>query len=158
VTAPAAPAVTGEVPVRRPPSATRGRYLLLIVVLLLGGASAGQITHRLVVGPDWVAVTAGCFRSAAETLPGADAAPARATLIDGCRAPVEHRLAWFAVGGALLVLAVALLLTVLLPRLMLRRLGARRRPHAPAASHHHPLRLGNMYRCSHLWPFFAGTR
>ncbi|GID28123.1 M48 family metalloprotease [Paractinoplanes brasiliensis] len=110
--------------VRRPPSATRGRYLLIMVVLLLGGALAGQLTHHLTVGLDWRDVTVACFRDAAAQFPGDPLR--RAPVVNSCRAGVEHRYALFAAAGALLTLAAALLLARLQPRLLLRRLGPRR--------------------------------
>ncbi len=111
--------------VRRPPSPTLGRYLLVMTVLLLGGALAGQITHHVTVGPDWAAVTESCFREAHDRLPGPDQALARMPLFDDCRAYVEHRLALFAVTGAALLLAVAAAVALLLPTILLRRLGPR---------------------------------
>ncbi|GIF01901.1 M48 family metalloprotease [Paractinoplanes rishiriensis] len=110
--------------VRRSPSPTRGRYLLLIVVLLLGGASAGVPTHHLLLGQRWKIETQACLAHAAAAVPHDPLL--RSRLIDVCRAPIEHRLALFAVGGAVLMLAVALLLTWLLPHLLLRRMGERR--------------------------------
>lgn len=119
-------AVASAVLVRRPPSATRGRYLLIIVVLLLGGAFAGYITHHLVFGQDWVAASSRCLGAAGELPASPEALVERQRLINECRAPAEHRLALHGVAGGLLTLALAALFTRLLPRLMLRRMGARR--------------------------------
>lgn len=95
-----------------------------MVVLLLGGALAGQLTHHLTVGLDWRDVTVACFRDAAVQFPGDPLR--RAPVVNSCRAGVEHRYALFAAAGALLTLAPALLLARLQPRLLLRRLGPRR--------------------------------
>ncbi|MBM2616268.1 M48 family metalloprotease [Actinoplanes sp. LDG1-06] len=112
--------------VRRPPSATRGRYLLIMVLLLLGGALAGQLTHHLTVGLNWRDVTEACFRDAYSRWPAAEDALRRAPVINACRAGVEHRFALFAAGGALLMLAGAAFFAWLLPRVLLLRLGPRR--------------------------------
>ncbi|WP_328469348.1 M48 family metalloprotease [Actinoplanes sp. NBC_00393] len=111
--------------IRRPPSGTRGRYLLIIVVLLLGGAFAGYVTHLLVFGADWAGVTSACLSSVAELVPG-EAVAERQQALSACRASVEHRLALCCVAGSLLTLAVAALLAWLLPRRLLRRLGTLR--------------------------------
>ncbi|MBG0562518.1 M48 family metalloprotease [Actinoplanes aureus] len=118
--------MTTAVPVRRPPSATRGQYLLVIVVLLLAGAFAGRVGHLLLAGEEWIATTSACLSSAAEIVPDPTAIPERQRVFNECRATVEHRLAGYDVAGALLTLTLAMAFAWLLPRLMLRRVGPRR--------------------------------
>ncbi|SDZ36482.1 Peptidase family M48 [Amycolatopsis xylanica] len=116
---------TTDVRVETAPSAGRGRYALLIVVLLLAGVLVGSLLHSQFLGRSWVEAIQACGK----TRPLATAADTPAQSLEksqqwlDCVTPVERRRGLVSLSGALLVLLLALGLTQLLPRRLFRRAG-----------------------------------
>ncbi|WP_033337662.1 M48 family metalloprotease [Catenuloplanes japonicus] len=97
------------------PSPARGRYALLVLVLVLAGAFGGNsVAAQLEAGP-WLQAYARC----APLLGKAADFPA---FVD-CMSMMERRRLLFMLSGAVLVLALGLILMALLPCLLARRAG-----------------------------------
>ncbi|MFI9450014.1 M48 family metalloprotease [Amycolatopsis sp. NPDC052450] len=117
------PGVTaGTAPV---PSAGRGRYTLLIVVLLLAGVLVGSLLHGQFLGLAWRDAFLAC-RAATPPVTAGDT-PAQSVANSQqflqCLAPAERRKGLISLSGAVLVLLLGLTLTQLLPWRLFRRAG-----------------------------------
>jgi hypothetical protein len=101
------------------------RYLLLVAVLLLAGAFAGQIMHNQLLGTSWASATLRCIDEAVRAVPGQGLGQdfARNTYVQDCTRPVQQRLALVSLSGSLAVLLLGMASLWVLPRRLMRRAG-----------------------------------
>ncbi|MFC5031061.1 hypothetical protein ACFPJ8_20215 [Streptomyces fildesensis] len=120
------PAPEGEAPTAPLPehmsglfSPTRARYLLLVAVLLLAGAFAGQIMHNVLLGSSWGAAMSRCLGEA----PTAGTPAEFSDYLQNCTGPAEQRRALVSLAGASVVMALGVACLWVLPLRLLRRAG-----------------------------------
>ncbi|MFC4531064.1 hypothetical protein [Sphaerisporangium dianthi] len=129
------------------PSPARGRYLLLVIVMVLAGAFVGQNLHDQIWGKSWQLTMERCTKEeiwaqAGTGLAGDDKSIVdRAETITGdyrrqvdCAASAERRRMVANLGGASAVLILGVALMLLLPHRLLRRAGPLRTPPASWAA------------------------
>ncbi|MEO3812683.1 M56 family metallopeptidase [Sphaerisporangium sp. B11E5] len=117
-------------------SPARARYLLLVIVMLLGGAYVGQYVGNQAWGESWMATMSECLSGDIRGEAGTGARPDSATIQQQsseiqrnyqrqlrCTAFVERRRALSSLAGALSVLALGVVLMLLLPYRLTRRAG-----------------------------------
>lgn len=127
------PATRGPAPPPRPavlayPTPTSVHLLVLVLAVLAGGLFVGAWTYNIVAGGRWARGVAACF----EGLP-ADPLEAQSVFED-CTAALERERAWSAAGGALVTLALAVILLLVHPAVVARRRGLRPLPAGLAAT------------------------
>lgn len=109
------------------PSPGRGRYVLLVVVLLLAGAFAGGLLFDQFSGRSWIEAMGACRQSVNYS---PDDSPtdvfAKAQQDSRCTAPFRQRRALVQFGGGVLVLSLGLGLMQWLPYRLLQRAGPMR--------------------------------
>ncbi|GGK85246.1 hypothetical protein Sme01_29930 [Sphaerisporangium melleum] len=118
------------------PSPARGRYLMLVIVMLLAGAYAGQQVHHQMWAETWMTTMDRCLRGDIEGAAPGRGSPDPADIVRhgetvkrnyqrilDCTGPVERRRALSALGGAVAVLVLGAILMVLLPYRLLLRAG-----------------------------------
>ena len=106
-------------------SSAGARYLLLVAVLLLAGAFAGQIMHNQLLGTSWASAYLRCFDEAVRAVPGQGFPQdfARNTYVQQCTRPVQQRLALVSLSGSFVVLLLGVASLWVLPRRLMRRAG-----------------------------------
>jgi hypothetical protein len=110
------------------PSPTVSRFVLLLAALLSSGLFVGTWVHNQTsVGTDWLDRVMACEGVRPEVDPGAGAAEIlRAEqVVLACVEGAQQRLAWFAVGGAVLTLLAACVVLAAVPRTIVRRRALR---------------------------------
>ncbi|MEH0637839.1 M48 family metalloprotease [Streptomyces bottropensis] len=106
-------------------SSAGARYLLLVAVLLLAGAFAGQIMHNQILGTSWASTTLRCIDEAVRAVPGQGVSQefARNTHVQDCTRPVQLRLALVSLSGSFAVLLLGVASLWVLPRRLMRQAG-----------------------------------
>jgi hypothetical protein len=106
-------------------SPTRAQYLLLVVVLLLAGAFAGQIVHDAYLGTSWVHAMQRCWLERPQGPTGVN--PTQFTQFadywQRCTGPAQQRRAVVSLAGALAVAVLGVASLWVLPQRVLRRAG-----------------------------------